>query len=246
MFPGSSTLTNEILPPGPPIIELAAPLIRHNDTQAGQPGSQEAIEQTIQKVQLNSEVGISNRMVSNAIWIKHARVSFSKTIKLLSGSAQSELRIFFMETTCFPGSKNVFQSRNSETYLIILFNYLNSKSWLNFETCCRTLLLITMFTESGQTRNHCVLATFDERRKQVNKGRRSRHRYKLRPKHAHTNYFKFSFFNRYISDWNYLPSDVVELALSSFKQKLMSFLRFLYIMDLTWSLSLLVGMDVIM
>ena len=54
---------------------------------------------------------------------------------------------------------------------------------------------------------------------------RSRHRYKLRPKHAHTNYFKFSFFNRYISDWNSLPSDVVEAtSLSSFKQKLMSFL----------------------
>jgi hypothetical protein len=54
---------------------------------------------------------------------------------------------------------------------------------------------------------------------------RSRHRYKLRPKHARTNYFKFSFFNRYISDWNSLPSDVVEAtSLSSFKQKLMSFL----------------------
>ena len=44
---------------------------------------------------------------------------------------------------------------------------------------------------------------------------RSSHRYKLRQKHACTNYFKFSFFNRYISDWN---------SLCSFKRKLMSFL----------------------
>ena len=54
---------------------------------------------------------------------------------------------------------------------------------------------------------------------------RSKHKYKLRPRHTRTNYFKFSFFNRYISDWNSLPNDVVEaVSLSSFKRKLMSFL----------------------
>ena len=54
---------------------------------------------------------------------------------------------------------------------------------------------------------------------------RSNHKYKLRPKHARTNYFKFSFFNRYISDWNSLPYDVVEAtSLATFKSKLMSIL----------------------
>ena len=54
---------------------------------------------------------------------------------------------------------------------------------------------------------------------------RSNHKYKLRPKHTRTNYFKFSFFNRHISDWNSLPYDVVETtSLASFKSKLMSFL----------------------
>ena len=54
---------------------------------------------------------------------------------------------------------------------------------------------------------------------------RSKHKYKRRPRHARTNYFKFSFLNKYISDWNSLPNDVVEaVPLSSFKRKLMSFL----------------------
>ena len=54
---------------------------------------------------------------------------------------------------------------------------------------------------------------------------RSKHKYKLRHRHARTNYSKFSFFNRYISDWNSLPNGFVEVvSLSSFKHKLMSFL----------------------
>ena len=52
---------------------------------------------------------------------------------------------------------------------------------------------------------------------------RSNHKYKLRLKYARINYFKFSFFNRYISDWNSLSSNVAEpTSLASFKQKLMS------------------------
>ena len=44
------------------------------------------------------------------------------------------------------------------------------------------------------------------------------HDFKLRPKIVHTNYFKYSFFNRYISDWNFLPGDVVNSpSLQSFK-----------------------------
>ena len=46
-----------------------------------------------------------------------------------------------------------------------------------------------------------------------------------RPKYARTNYFKFSFFNRYINDWNLLPSDVLEAqSLSLFKKKLLNHL----------------------
>ena len=54
---------------------------------------------------------------------------------------------------------------------------------------------------------------------------RSNHKHKLRPKYARTNYFKFSFFNRYIKDWNSLPSDVLEdQSLSLFKKKLLNHL----------------------
>ena len=38
---------------------------------------------------------------------------------------------------------------------------------------------------------------------------RSKHEYKIRPKVARTNYFKYSFFHRYINDWNSLPSEVM-------------------------------------
>ena len=50
---------------------------------------------------------------------------------------------------------------------------------------------------------------------------RANYNYKLRPKSYHTNYFKFSFFNRYIEDWNSLPSHVVNsTSLSVFKKAL--------------------------
>ena len=50
--------------------------------------------------------------------------------------------------------------------------------------------------------------------------------YKLRPKSFHTNYFKFSFFNRYVEDWNSLPSDVVKFnSLAIFKKILKLYLE---------------------
>lgn len=38
---------------------------------------------------------------------------------------------------------------------------------------------------------------------------RRNHDFKIRPRAAGTNYFKFSFFNRYVNDWNSLPNSVV-------------------------------------
>ena len=35
------------------------------------------------------------------------------------------------------------------------------------------------------------------------------HNFKIRPKKTRTNYFKFSFFNRYITDWNNIPSNIM-------------------------------------
>ena len=50
---------------------------------------------------------------------------------------------------------------------------------------------------------------------------RANHNYKLLPKAYHTNYFKFSFFNRYIEDWNSLPSHVLNsTSLFVFKKTL--------------------------
>ena len=44
------------------------------------------------------------------------------------------------------------------------------------------------------------------------------HNFKIRPKKTRTNYFKFSFFNRYITDWDSIPSNIMHaLSLSSFK-----------------------------
>ena len=55
---------------------------------------------------------------------------------------------------------------------------------------------------------------------------RSKHEYKIRPKVARTNYFKYSFFNRYINDWNCLPSEVMSSpSLQSFKVSLIKCLR---------------------
>ena len=50
--------------------------------------------------------------------------------------------------------------------------------------------------------------------------------YKLRPKIFHTNYFKFSFFNRYVIDWNSLPSYVVNSSrITTFKKALKAYLE---------------------
>lgn len=55
---------------------------------------------------------------------------------------------------------------------------------------------------------------------------RSKHEYKIRPKVARTNYFKYSFFHRYINDWNSLPSEVMSSpSLQSFKVSLIKYLR---------------------
>ena len=54
---------------------------------------------------------------------------------------------------------------------------------------------------------------------------RSKHAYKIRPKVARTNYFKYSFFHRYINDWNSLPSEVMSSpSLQSFKVSLIKYL----------------------
>ena len=48
----------------------------------------------------------------------------------------------------------------------------------------------------------------------------------LRPKSFHTNYFKFSFFNGYVEDWNSLPSDAVNFnSLAIFKKTLKLYLE---------------------
>ena len=36
---------------------------------------------------------------------------------------------------------------------------------------------------------------------------RKNHNFKIRPKKTRPNYFKFSFFNRYITDWNGIPTN---------------------------------------
>ena len=47
---------------------------------------------------------------------------------------------------------------------------------------------------------------------------RSNNNFKIRPKKTLTNYFKFSFFNRYLTDWNSIPSNIMHApSLSSFK-----------------------------
>lgn len=40
---------------------------------------------------------------------------------------------------------------------------------------------------------------------------RRNHNFKIKPKKTHTNYFKFSFFNRYITDWNSIPSNIMHI-----------------------------------
>ena len=55
---------------------------------------------------------------------------------------------------------------------------------------------------------------------------RANHSYKLRHKIFHTNYFKYSFFNRYVIDWNSLPSYVVSsCSIATFKKALKAYLE---------------------
>ena len=54
----------------------------------------------------------------------------------------------------------------------------------------------------------------------------SEHNFKIRLKATHTNYFKYSFFNRYINDWNSLSSSVLSsTSINSFKTSLLNHLR---------------------
>ena len=54
---------------------------------------------------------------------------------------------------------------------------------------------------------------------------RRNHDFKIRPRAARTNYFKFSFFNRYVNDWNSLPNSVMSASsLNSFKTLLLNYL----------------------
>ena len=54
---------------------------------------------------------------------------------------------------------------------------------------------------------------------------RSNHDFKVSPRAARTNYFKFSFSNRYVNDWNSLPNSVMSAStLNSFKILLLNYL----------------------
>ena len=51
---------------------------------------------------------------------------------------------------------------------------------------------------------------------------RRNHNFNIRPKKTRTNYFNFSFFNRYITDWNSIPSNIMHASsLTSFKSYLL-------------------------
>ena len=55
---------------------------------------------------------------------------------------------------------------------------------------------------------------------------RSNRDFKIRPRAARTNYFKFSFFNCYINDWNSLPDFITSASsLNSFKILLIIFVN---------------------
>ena len=55
---------------------------------------------------------------------------------------------------------------------------------------------------------------------------RSKHEYKIRPKVPRANYFKYSFFYRYINGWNSLPSNVMSSpSLQSSKVSLIKYFR---------------------
>ena len=54
---------------------------------------------------------------------------------------------------------------------------------------------------------------------------RRNHDFKIRPRAARTNYFKFSFFNRYVNDWNSLPNFIMSAScLNVFKNRLFNYL----------------------
>ena len=54
---------------------------------------------------------------------------------------------------------------------------------------------------------------------------RRNHDFKIRPSAARTIYFKFSFFNRYVNDWNSLPNSVRSASsLNVFKNRLLNYL----------------------
>ena len=54
---------------------------------------------------------------------------------------------------------------------------------------------------------------------------RRNHDFKIRPRAVRTNYFKFSFFNRYVNDWNSLPNTVMSASgLNAFKNRLLNYL----------------------
>ena len=54
---------------------------------------------------------------------------------------------------------------------------------------------------------------------------RRKHDFKIRPRAVRTNYFKFSFFNRYVNDWNSLPNSVMSASsLNAFKNRLLNYL----------------------
>ena len=57
---------------------------------------------------------------------------------------------------------------------------------------------------------------------------RSNHDFKVSPRAGRTNYFKFSFSNRYVNDWNSLPNSVMSAStLNSFKILLLNYLFFI-------------------
>ena len=54
---------------------------------------------------------------------------------------------------------------------------------------------------------------------------RSKHNFNIRPKKTRTNYDNVSFFNRYITDWNSIASNIMYApSLSSFKSYLLDHL----------------------
>ena len=67
---------------------------------------------------------------------------------------------------------------------------------------------------------------------------RRNHNFMTRPKKTRTDYYKFSFFNRYITDWNSIQSNIMHASsLSSFKSYLLDHLCQLYRIFFEWEFS---------